>query len=92
MSAADTAWAPLARASREALAQLGRATPRCLPDEADACGGTFAEHVAAHMATLRVLIDHHLEHLGAPESMLREIYVHEAAEVFRHCRDESLPS
>jgi hypothetical protein len=71
----DENWAPLARSSREALRQLGYGIgPQCLPGEPDACGGTFAEHVMAQLATLNAVADHHLEHLRPPADAVAEIY------------------
>ena len=63
--APDQAWAEYARASRDALAALGYGiTPRCLPDEVEPCGATYAQHSAAHLATIKAVCDHQLEHLG----------------------------
>jgi hypothetical protein len=71
----DQTWADLAHASRDALGLLGYGIrPRCLPGEPEACGGTFAEHVAAHLAALKAVADHHLIHLGAPAEMLNDVY------------------
>lgn len=62
----DESWAPVARATRQALDLLGYPiTPRCLPDEPDPCGGTFALHTVAHLATIKAICDHQLVHLGA---------------------------
>jgi len=80
----DAGWAPLARGSRDALARLGLTTgPRCLPGERDAgqCGGTFAEHAAAHLATLKAVADHHLAHLGTPAHILAAVYDVTAAQI-----------
>ncbi|MGH3222570.1 MAG: hypothetical protein ACRDPY_28390 [Streptosporangiaceae bacterium] len=78
----DQNWAGLAHASRDALGLLGYGiTPRCLPDEPEACGGTFAEHVAAHLAALKAVADHHLTHLGAPAGMLADVYEHTTADL-----------
>ena len=55
----DENWADLARHSRQALAELGYALkPRCLPDEPEACGGTFADHVMAQLAAIKAVADH----------------------------------
>lgn len=72
----DQAWAELAQGSREALRQLGYTiTPQCLPGEPDECGGTFAQHAMAHLATLKAVADHHLMHLGPDWTELHgEIY------------------
>lgn len=81
---ADEAWEPLARASRDALALLGYDyAPRCLPGEPDnaACRGGFADHVLAHMATIKAVADHHLSHLQAPGHLVEEIYAGIAAEI-----------
>ena len=78
----DQNWADLARASRDALGLLGYGIePRCLPDEPEACGGTYAEHVAAHLAALKAVADHHLSHLGAPAAMADDVYEHTAADL-----------
>lgn len=70
----DLVWRDLAYASREALARLGYdISARCLPDEADPCTGTFALHVIAHLAAIKAVADHHLEHLQPPAGMVDEI-------------------
>jgi hypothetical protein len=81
----DTTCAPLAHATREALALIGYdITVRCLPDESGACGGTFAQHTAAHLATMRAVVDHHVSHLGpAWRPMMEEIQA-DAAEKVSH--------
>ncbi len=79
----DESWAPLARSTREALRLLGYGIePRCLPGEAEACGGTFTEHAAAQLAALRAVTDHHAAHLG-PEwfELLGAVYAKASAEV-----------
>lgn len=83
MTAADESWAEVARATREALALLGRPIePRCLPDEADPCGGTFTLHAVAHLATIKAICDHQLGHLGpAYRAPYDEIYLHTRAEL-----------
>lgn len=84
---ADTAWAPLARTSRDALGLLGHPIlPECLPGEGAPCGGTFAEHAAAHLATLQAVITHHLEHLQPPEDMMRAVREHEYEQILARCR------
>lgn len=79
----DQAWAALARGSREALRQLGyMITPQCLPGEPDECGGTFAQHAMAQLATLKAVADHHLMHLGPAWTELHsEIYRDTRAEL-----------
>lgn len=63
----DESWKRVAESSRECLALMGYPIdPRCLPGEPGACGGTFAEHAMAHMATLKAVCDHQLDHLGHP--------------------------
>jgi hypothetical protein len=65
--ASDESWAEVAHESRAALASLGYSIgPRCLPDEADPCGASFAQHAAAHLATIKAVCDHQLSHLGSP--------------------------
>ena len=83
----DGQWAELARNSRAALALLGHDIgPRCLPDEPDPCGATFALHAIAHLATLAAISDHHLEHLGGMDSpVVRDIYLQAMAEVRAGC-------
>lgn len=78
----DESWAPVARSTREALALLGiRITARCLPGEPEHCGGSYAQHAAAHLASIRAVVDHQLQHLGAPELMVTKIYDKIAAEL-----------
>jgi hypothetical protein len=81
----DAEWEPLARSSREALALLGYAiTIRCLPGEPGPCGATFAQHAAAHLATMQAVIEHHLSHLGDdPEwaALVDDVREHAAEEV-----------
>lgn len=72
----------MARSTREALALLGmNIAARCLPDEPDHCGGSYAQHAAAHLASIRAVVDHQLQHLGAPEGMVTKIYDKVAAEL-----------
>jgi hypothetical protein len=81
----DETWAQVARDSRDALALLGfPITGRCLPDEAEPCGATWAQHAAAQLATLRAVVDHQLEHVGLP-GVAGEVYRHEAAELEAEC-------
>jgi hypothetical protein len=86
----DEAWATLARTSRAAMAHFGKETPPCLPDEAEACGATFAQHAAAHLAVLKAVADHHLEHLG-PEfvaCIYPDVYQATQAELAELCPHE----
>jgi len=91
--ASDQSWAEVARATRDALALLGRPiTPRCLPDEADPCGGTFADHAAAHLATIKAVADHQLLHLGPEYGPAHsEIYWEQCAELHHDCMTEGTP-
>jgi hypothetical protein len=85
----DEGWATLARNSRVAMAAFGKETPPCLPDEAEPCGATFAQHAGAHLAALKAIIDHHLEHLG-PEFMAclyPDVYAATQAEMIKLCHD-----
>jgi hypothetical protein len=83
----DEAWAEVARASRDALQLLGRGiTPRCLPDEPSPCGGSFAMHACAHLAALKAVADHELEHLGTAMTVISgEIYRHELEDLQEGC-------
>jgi len=86
----DENWATLARNSRVAMAAFGKETPPCLPDEAEPCGATFAQHAGAHLAALKAIIDHHLEHLG-PEFMAclyPDVYRATQAELAEVCPHE----
>lgn len=66
MSGGDTfTWESLAVATRDALRLLGYDGPDCLPGEPGACGGTFYQHVAAHLGALSAVVDHHLAHVHA---------------------------
>jgi hypothetical protein len=73
---ADDTWAKPARDSRAALKLLGwNIDPKCLPDEANPCGASFAMHAMAHYAAIKALCDHQLEHLGpAFEAASNDIY------------------
>jgi len=65
MTVPDEKWAAVAIASREALALLGyEIGPRCLPGEPDHCGGGWADHAGAQLATLIAIARHELVHLG----------------------------
>ncbi|HZR54601.1 MAG TPA: hypothetical protein VFB06_34510 [Streptosporangiaceae bacterium] len=83
----DQQWAEYARASREALSRLGYDVKRCLPDEPGACGGGWAEHVAGYLAGIKAVVDHQLDHLGAPVTMIEDIYQHISAELHEQCGD-----
>jgi len=83
---ADRAWASVARNTREALSWLGHPIePRCLPDEAEPCGGSFALHALAHFATIKAICDHQLGHLGAAPEQVDDIYQHALADLLE-CR------
>jgi hypothetical protein len=72
--AADEAWRPLAEGTRAALANLGYViTPLCLPGEPEACGGSWAQHAAAHLAVLQAVTAHHFDHLGGVPDWARAI-------------------
>lgn len=83
----DEAWAAVARSTREVLALLGRPIePKCLPDEAEPCGATFAMHAMAHLASIKAICDHQLAHLGpAFNEAQGEIYWHVRAELEADC-------
>jgi hypothetical protein len=72
----DTTWAPLAVSTRQALLLLDYDIfPDCLPGELHPCGGSFAEHAAAHLAALRAVVEHRITHLGADaQPMVEQIY------------------
>jgi hypothetical protein len=82
----DQDWANLARGSREALRQIGyTVTPRCLPGEPDACGGSFAQHAMANLATLTAAANHHLIHMGPLAALAPCIYDRVSAEIEADC-------
>jgi hypothetical protein len=83
MSASDESWAAVARDTREALGLLGHPIePKCLPDETDPCGASFALHAMVHLATIKAICDHQLTHLGAPFVEVHGgIYWHKRAEL-----------
>ena len=88
----DESWADVARASRHALALLGRPIgPNCLPGEPEHCGGSFALHACAHLAVLKAIADHQLDHhLGTAMSAAgEEIYQHTMSELFEGCPDHA---
>jgi hypothetical protein len=72
----DKTWADVARDTRAALALLGHPIdPLCLPDEIGACGGTFSQHAAAHLATIVAIADHQIKHLGPGyRGMVNDVY------------------
>lgn len=76
MSGIDEAWAPVARSAREALALLGyHIDPRCLPDEPDACGGTFTQHAVSYFGAIKAVADHQLQHIDPPPVSVRAAYL-----------------
>ena len=79
----DAEWEPLARSTREALSQLGYTiTPRCLPGEPDACGGTFTQHAASHLAALAAVTEHHTGHLPPGfDSLIQDVFDRTTEEV-----------
>ena len=80
---ADSDWAAVAKSTRTALAHLGYPImSRCLPDE-DPCGGSWAEHAAAHLATIQAVADHQLGHLQPPGELVEAVYRPVAAELER---------
>ena len=87
----DESWAEVARGTRRALAELGHPiTPLCLPDEADPCGGTFTQHALAHLATIKAVADHQLEHLGPAWNDIQDtIYWNERIELERADRADA---
>lgn len=79
---ADESWAPVARDTREALKLLGYPiVPRCLLDEPEACGASFTQHAAAHLATIKAIADHQLDHLG-PD------FAHIHGDIYWHAREK----
>lgn len=71
----DRAWGPVCYGARRALENLGyHGLPNCLPDE-NPCGGSFREHAAAYLATIKAVADHHLAHLEPPPGIAQEIYL-----------------
>lgn len=92
MNAHDADWADVARSTREALALLGHPIDsRCLPDEPDPCGGTFALHAVAHFGVITAVIEHQLAHLGGNDpaspyhAAFDEIRSHTTAELVAGC-------
>jgi fructose-bisphosphate aldolase class 1 len=85
----DDQWRQLAEASREALILLGHDVPNCLPGEAGACGGRYAEHAGAQLAALKAVADHHLAHLGSfPRHMEQKIRAMTLADLEANCGDQ----
>jgi hypothetical protein len=84
----DANWADLARGSRGALADLGyHIAPGCLPDEAEPCGANYTMHVAAHLAVIRAVIEHHAEHLGKIFTpMMEETYKNSREQLIHDCQ------
>lgn len=79
----DLTWRPVAEASREALALLGHPIDSpCLPHEAEPCGAGYGMHAAAHLAVIKAIADHQLEHLGMPE-VAADVYEHNRRELAR---------
>ena len=91
--ASDQSWAEVARATRDALALLGRPiTPRCLPGEPDACGASFAQHACAHLATISAIADHQLWHLGPDLGPMYDGIYQEQHDLLIHdCMTEGTP-
>jgi hypothetical protein len=87
--ATDESWADLARVTRECLALLGHPVePRCLPDEARPCGGSFAVHCAAYFGVIAAITDHQLQHLGPDYvATAREVADHQTADLAAACLD-----
>jgi hypothetical protein len=60
------AWHDLAKRYREALAVIRPGEyPKCLPGEAESCGGSNAQHVMASGALIAAMTLHHAEHAGS---------------------------
>jgi hypothetical protein len=90
---ARESWAVFARTSREVLGLLGYPIDSpCLPDEATPCGDTFADHSMAHMAAIKAVIDHQLNHLRPPAECVQEIYDHTTIELLENCRSDLHPA
>ncbi len=76
------AWKTVAEDARRALTALHHEVPQCLPGEPAACGGTFAEHTASYLATLRARVDFEIEHLGqAAQPIVQMVYRHMITEI-----------
>lgn len=89
----DETWAPMARATRDALALLGHPIePKCLPGESDPCGASNALHTMAHLAWLRAIADHQLWHLGPDfKAWARDIYSAALADLADDCLGPATP-
>lgn len=87
MSAADASWAAVARDTREALRYLGHPIePMCLPGELQECGGSYAEHAAAQLATIIAIARHQLAHLGAEwQPLVDEVMLEQCAQLAGAC-------
>lgn len=86
----DEEWASVARGARDALDLLGyHVEPRCLPDEPDPCGGTFAQHAMAALGTIKAVADHHLGHLGPLGAQHGLIYWNVRDELDRDDREDA---
>ena len=85
--ATDQDWAEAARAARQALITIGYPVKDdCLPDEADACSGNFAQHAASYYVTLKAIADHQLEHIGPCFGQPELIYNDAMAKLLRDCQ------
>lgn len=86
MTSTDQDWAALAHASGQALSLLGYPVPPCLPDDTEPCGGNFATHLAANLAALSAVIDHHLAHLNPPGGLFTTVYHAIETEIEAKCQ------
>lgn len=84
----DQAWAELARPARQALALMGKQSPECLPGEAEACGGSFAQHACSYLAAMSAIIDHQLALMGPGfvATVYPDVYAATAAEIEQLCQ------
>jgi hypothetical protein len=81
----DESWARVARDTREALRWLGYPIdPKCLPDETEPCGGSFAMHAMAQFAMIKAICDHQLDHLHMPAEVVNDVYSHALADLSDH--------
>lgn len=77
----DESWKEVAEKSRECLALMGYPiASKCLPGEPDSCGGSYAQHAMAHMASLKAVCDHQIAHLGMPISAISSAVYDRTAE------------
>lgn len=85
----DESWAQIARDTREALRYLAYPIDaKCLPDESEPCGASFAQHAAAHLATIKAICDHQIGHLGpAFLSLTADVYMHATADLAERERE-----